>query len=181
MKQLIAILLALCLIPVADARRRWVPRAPAAGPNTWYDAGSAPDTGYNIGTNTIWSNVTVAASGSCTKLRFYCYTYYSTKTVYLALYSSQTGPLTGGTANVSVTGTGWFEATLASPVAVTAGTYQVAAVVDSGGIQVGGHADTGITCYLQGEGLPPAFPPATLVTNFSSYGNQSWGLGMYVQ
>lgn len=151
----------------------------AGGPSVWYNAGTVVDTGYNISTNVIWCNVTVGVGGSCTKLRMYCQTYYSTTTAYLGLYSGQS-LLSGATGTVSVTGTGWFEATIGTPATVSASTYQVACVVDSAACQIGGHADTGITSYLQGENIA-SWPPATLVTNFSSYANQSFGLGMWVQ
>lgn len=153
------------------------------GPSVWYNAGSEPDTGYNISWNTIWSPVTVSASGTCTKLRIYCATFYSTRTARLALYTGQAGPITGATGTVSITGTGWFEATLSTPAAVTAGTYQVAAIVDSGGVQIGGHADTGVTCYQQSDDdtVWASAPPTPLVTNYIANSNQSWGLGMWVQ
>lgn len=176
---ILCMLLAVILAPHAEARRRWKFKLAAGGPNTWYNAGSTVDTGYNISTNCIWSNITVASGGTCTKVRLYCWTYYSTTTAKVALYSGQ-NLISGATGTVSITGTGWWEATLSTPAVVSAGTYQVAVVVDSGAVQIGGHADTGITSYLQGEDLS-TFPPASLVTNFASYSNQSWGLGMWVQ
>ncbi len=151
----------------------------AGGPNTWYNAGSTVDTGYNISSNVIWSNVTVGAGGSCTKVRMYCWTYYSTTTAYVGLYSSQ-ALMTGATGTVSVTGTGWFEVTLGTPQSVSAGTYQVACVVDSGACQIGGHGDSGITSYLQGDTVG-SWPPATLDAAYATYPNQTWGLGMWVQ
>lgn len=160
--------------------RRWIPRISAAGPSVWYDAGTSPNTGYNIASTTIWCPVTVSVGGTATKVRLYCYTFYSTRTAKLALYTGQAGPITGATGSVSVTGTGWFEATLSTPAVITAGTYQVAAVVDSGGVQIGGYPDTGLFAYRQSED-EAAFPPATLVTNYDAAANQTYGLGVWVQ
>lgn len=180
MKRLIASLLILACLTGDLGARRWVPKiSSAAGPNVWYNAGSTVDTGYNISSNVVWSNVTVASGGTCTKVRIYCWTYYSTTTAYLGLYSGQ-ALISGATGTVSVTGTGWFEATLSTPATVSAGTYQVACVVDSGAVQIGGHADSGITSYLQGDTVG-TWPPATLDAAFATYSNQTWGLGMWVQ
>jgi hypothetical protein len=115
--------------PFADVTLDNANATPAAGggPDVWYDYQDpdlASDQRTLDGAFEIAEDVNFAQGGTVTKLRAYIDVYAGDADLKLALYSGTT-LLSYGT--VTVTSTGWFEATLLSPQSVAAGNYGIAA------------------------------------------------------
>lgn len=145
------------------------------GPDLWYYPGSGlGDTSFAGGPVSsaytphlfaYGSSITVAQAGTCTKLAARVIGENpTTPTIRISLYNNSNALISSGTADevlVSPTATaGWYEVTLATPVAVTATTYKV---VLSSSVST-----LNIYYSATGNGFGDdqtyaTFPPATLV------------------
>jgi hypothetical protein len=163
----------LCLVLTADAsdRRRMLMQrnqAAAGGPDVWYDAVDQASTDSGNSANTaivLFTEVTVAQAGTCTKLRVYSGAPFSGNSgIKVALYT-KTGAGTGNLLSdgtVTVTGTGYFEVTLSAAQSVSATAYYVAWVPENVNLTwryLSGQPDG--SSYFGSETYA-TFPPASL-------------------
>lgn len=160
------------------------------GPDVYYWAGGLDDSGftsgptpsgYNMSNFAYGARVTPTLSGTCTKLAIRGATTSGTVTVKISLYDNGVNParISSATADTVVVTTtpGWFEVTLATPVAVVGGTtYQI--WWSSSATPLGVYYNTGGN-GVSGAGLNAAFPPAAFTLPDTETGTL-FGVKMYV-
>lgn len=135
------------------------PRPDASG--TWHDtiASGATNANHNGNPNRIWAQaVTVGEAGSATKLRIYIRNFSGSPEVIKMSLHDPDGFDMLGSGTVEVSGTGYYEVTLGSPVSVTAQTYGVAFAYVGGAADVGYDDSTGTYLENTDDVTYSAFP-----------------------
>jgi len=143
-----------------------LPQAVAGGgPDVWYDtetAANGDSEDFGTSTRLNWTPVTVAQAGTATKIRVYVKTFFSADNIKAALYSNAGALLASGT-GVSAASDAYVEITLGSPTAVTATTYKIAWMNESGTSTAYYKAGVGSFSFNAGStyaGQPEATLPA---------------------
>lgn len=160
--------------------------AAADGPNAWYFSCTATPTsepvydtgGSNVGPGAlVGSPVTIAASGTLTKIKFKRHTSNTDSSAFkLAVYDTGGNYQTGMTCTVgATTSTDWLECTLSSGVAISAGTY---AVVNAGSANNMVWYNNYTDGYNNFDVNYAAFPAASYV--LGSYDGRCMAYALYV-
>lgn len=118
-----------------------VPIAASGGPNTWYDVETFANTDQFFG-STIdaleWATVTVAQGGSATKARIYFADNGGGGNIKIGIYAAGGGSVlaygTGNIADGTCCDNAYLEVTFGTPVTVTATSYLIAWISDSGSL-----------------------------------------------
>jgi len=168
----------LCWLPAASAQfiidpYKVTPPA-GGGPDTWYDVETSGnvDSSASIGSGSMaWATVTVGSAGNATKLRFYLGTSTAgTDSVKMALYSAGGSLLSSGTVATPNSNSAYVECTITTQ-AVTATTYNIAYISQSGNATIGYKTGTGTLNYqteTYASFPPPSLPsPSTIAYNMA--------------
>lgn len=135
----------------------------SSGPNTYYDITTSHDGSVTMST-ALWGTVTVAQAGTATKIRLFINVFGGPCNVKVALYNAAGTSLLASAPAQSTTANGYNEYTFTSPVAVTATTYFIAIMADTGNSEcdrLSGQA-SGTTKKDNTSLLYALFPPAIL-------------------
>lgn len=137
--------------------------ASASGPNAWSDITTSHDGSVTM-SSALWGAVTVAQAGTATKIRLFINVFGGACNVKVALYNSAGTSLLASAPSQSTTVAGYNEYIFSSSVAVTATTYNIACMADSGNSEcdrLSGQA-SGTTKKDNTAVVYALFPPAIL-------------------
>jgi hypothetical protein len=127
-----------------------------------------------------WIPIVADATGTATRLRLYIQAYVTNDPFKLALYNNSGNLLSGCTAAITPTATGWWYGTLSTPQSISNGTTYRLSYMASGNWNSVGYYNASSITESYNYNTPPtyaAFPGATLQTPAGTNANTGIAVG----